>query len=241
MRKVAAVAALLLACGGEAGDAGGPDGTSAPEPAPDVVGASVDAEDVPIDDEAPEPWPPRTCDEVPPPAPAATGPSWSGDTPFDVETVELGAHVSSECALVEDLDRDGALDLVVALEHEDLSGELRVLWNIEASGPATAETAIPFPEDYNPTNDFLVRSDVHCLVGAGDGTFSPAPAGVCPNVEDTNAGNIWAASAPDLDHDGAPDVLLARTYTHNALFLSGGGALADATEASVDRVVDIQR
>ncbi len=296
----------------------------------DQTGPDVDDSD-PLPTDAP-PWPPHACDEAPTTPPAPTGSSWAGADPFVIETLEHDDHVSPECALIEDLDGDGALDLVLAIEHEDLNGSLLIRWGVDADGgPAVAaQTSVPFPEDYNPTtactvadvdddgdldilvgsdagdvmvarttgartiepvvdaitlpddanwlapitlvpthldddgaidlvvatrgkrqgcpgadddpgggadvrffNNFLTESDVHCLLGSSDGTFAPAaPGAVCPDLEDTNVGNIWSGSRPDLDHDGAADLILARTYTHNAVLLTGGGALSDATDAS---------
>jgi hypothetical protein len=162
---------------------------------------------------------------------------------FSIQTIGNNEDVGTECLIVEDIDRDGWLDIVVGKRNHVIikGGYLNAYWGL---GEGNFEkTVIPMPEkmsptagcitsdiDENGTLDLLIgtlEGEVALLSGKGNRSFEPLENRIT-YPDDYIYQQVLTVVHMDLDGTGPADLLIG---THGLMFEKctpvpdpGGGA-----------------
>jgi hypothetical protein len=150
--------------------------------------------------------------------------------PFDIEVVTQYMGLQMECVVLEDLDRDGHLDLALARsgyisfeEEQEPSfvNEMIFLWG-EGNRAFTTET-LAFPDGASPTTgcsalDLNEDGTLDLVVGTAEGNLAavlqhtPREFDVVADIvtlpEDANGQRMVTIIPMDLDGEGAPDLIV---------------------------------
>ncbi len=155
--------------------------------------------------------------------------AFAAQPPVDRQDVLVPSEANYICK--GDFNNDGITDL--AVNNGETSGISILLGNgdgtfrqppIQASTDAypDAIAAADFNGDHNLdlivlplTGDF---GSFELLLGNGDGTFQPPREIAFPN-----SGTVWYVLTPDLNHDGAPDLVFAADGRDEVIVLLGNG------------------
>ena len=149
---------------------------------------------------------------------------------FALQTLETSEDLDTECLIVEDIDRDGFIDILIGKRNHSIfsGGYLDAFWGV---GEGQFErTAIPMPEnrspaagcitsdiDENGTLDLLIgthEGEVALLSGEGDRSFAPLNNRIT-YPEDYIYQRVLTVIHMDIDGKGRPDLLIG---THGLMF-----------------------